>query len=186
MWLPKLRAEDKSFWSILGFTVIIYFVFLCFLGSLFPSFLTEFTAGVLGILIGFGLDRRIDAWKNERDKKDLLSDLRNELEEIKDKLKGVHLLYPDIWDSAISSGQIRLLNSEQVRKLASVYRYIKETDYEVLRLRDAEEDSKRKPTSSTLNRYLMLLYAYKSRRETCRKRIDEILQEKWWGSKVKN
>ncbi|MDH5780895.1 MAG: hypothetical protein OEZ29_09920, partial [Candidatus Bathyarchaeota archaeon] len=87
-------------------------------------------------------------FQNEYRKKEKLSVLRTlrieEIEETRQKLVGMgYLLYPDIWDSAISSGQIRLLNSEQVTILAEVYRFIKGTAYEAKRVRDFVEDRRR-------------------------------------------
>jgi len=146
--------------------------------SLLPQLLVTFS----GVFLAFLFDRLID-WNNrKRNKKNLLRDLHDELKEIRGKLRGqVFLLYPDIWDSAISSGQIRLLTSEQVTKLATVYRFIKGTDYEAMRVRDAKEDSERESNVRTLNRLRELLIAHKSRESNCRKRIDAILQEKWWN-----
>jgi len=141
----------------------------------------------LGVFLAFTLDRAIDMYYNRRDRRDLLRDLHNELEETKGKLTGAaSMLYPDIWDSAISSGQIRLLKSEQVTKLARVYRYIKGTQYEAMRLRDAAEDYRRKTSRGIVKAELHLRWqsysvAQLEREEELRKRIDEILKEKWWN-----
>ena len=164
--------------------------FLAELVRLFPQFAVTF----LGVFLAFLLDRAID-WRNRRrDRRDLLRDLRDELEETKDKLTGKALmLYPDIWDSAISSGQIRLLNSEQVTKLAKVYRLIKGTEYEAGRVRDVAEDYRKrerievehglvlwdsKPLKKLWRDYSI---KQKSREKITRKMIEEILKEKWWN-----
>ena len=143
----------------------------------------------LGVFLAFTLDRAIDMYYNRRDRRDLLRDLHNELEETKGKLTGAaSMLYPDIWDSAISSGQIRLLKSEQVTKLARVYRRIKGTQYEAMRLRDAAEDYRKMSKTPSPDasvqlhaRWLDYSIAHKKREEETRKMIEEILNEKWWN-----
>jgi hypothetical protein len=189
-WLSQVKVEDRSFWNIIGFTVIIYLFFVFFLGS--PSFLSELFAGVLGILIGFGLDRRIDARKDERDKKELLRDLRDELEETKRKIfpqtESVLMLYPEAWDSATSSGRIRVLNSEQVRKLSTVYRDIKGTQYEAEWVRRAVEEFNNVPETEKERRkwlekrYNDLWARQLKRGKELSTEIEEILKEKWWSS----
>jgi len=185
-----MKVEDRSFWNIIGLTVIIYLIFGFFLGA--PGFLSELFAGVLGILIGFGLNRRIDAQKDERDKKDLLRDLRDELEETKRKIfpqtESVLMLYPETWDSATSSGRIRVLNSEQVRKLSKVYRDIKGTQYEAEWVRRAVEEFNNVPeTEKERRKWLKKRYSDLWARQLERGKelsveIEEILKEKWWSS----
>ena len=158
------------------------------LAKLVPQFAVTF----FGVFLAFSLDRVIDWIYRRRDRNDLLRDLREELEETKSKLTGKgYMLCPDIWDSAISSGQIRLLNSEQVTKLARVYRYIKGTEYEAGRVRDLAEDYRRRerievehghvPWDSKPLKELWRDYSIrqKSREEITRTMIEEILKEEW-------
>lgn len=151
------------------------------LAKLFPQLAVTF----LGVFLAFSLDRAIDWGKRKQDRRDLLHDLREELEESKKKLtsQGI-LLYPDIWESAISSGQIRLLNSEQVTKLARVYRFIKGTDYEATRVRDVGEDYEgkrlREDSIALSERWRELSTILKQREAKLRNMIEEILKEKWW------
>ncbi len=186
----RMKVEDRSFWNMIGVTVIIYIFFVFFLGS--PGFLSELFAGILGILIGFSLNRRIDARKDEQDKKDLLRDLRDELEETKRKIfpqtESVLMLYPETWDSATSSGRIRVLNSEQVRKLSKVYRDIKGTQYEGEWVRRAVEEFNNVPeTEKERRKWLEKRYSDLWARQLERGKelsveIEEILKEKWWSS----
>jgi len=103
--------------------------------------LPQLVVTFVGVFLAFILDRVIDWRKRRQDKKALLRDLRNELKVIGSRLNGKgYLHFPDIWDSAITSGQIRLLSSEQVIKLASVYRDVKGIEYEAKRVRDLAEE----------------------------------------------
>ena len=105
------------------------------------DYLTEFVAGALGVFLALNLDDFFKERTKEKERKRLLADLKSELEEISQKLTGRgNLLNPYIWDSAISSGQIRLLDSEQVRELSSIYRDIKSNEYEAIRCRDLGEE----------------------------------------------
>jgi hypothetical protein len=149
----------------------------------------ELLATFLGVFAAFSLDRLIDWIKNFRSREDLKRDLRNELEEIRGKLTGRGLrLYPDIWDSAISSGQIRLLNSEQVRKLRNVYDLVKGTDYEAMRVRDAAIDfekakaGQQKDTSLWEQRWAEYSQHGIQREKELRAMIENILKEDWLNS----
>jgi hypothetical protein len=82
-------------------------------------------------LVCLGLGLKFNAKK-------MLRNLACELNRMKDNLTGdAYRLYPDIWDSAIASGKLYLLEPEQQTKLTNVYRIIKGTDYEAVRVRDA-------------------------------------------------
>jgi len=164
------------------------------------SFLPPF----FGVLAAFGLDRLVEWVRKYLSRRNLLRDLREELGETGNKLTGAgSLLYPDIWDSAISSGQIRLLKSEQIRKLARVYSFIKGTEYEATRLRDAAEDFRKAPTGILIQkdgsrietpeqiwqkkflhkRWTDYSGVHLARETELRGKIDEILKETWWKTK---
>jgi hypothetical protein len=91
-------------------------------------------------------------------------------------------LYPDIWDSAVTSGQLELLTSEQVTKLANVYRKIKGTDYEAIRVRDAREAYTMRtpnPYTNLEENWTDLSKRHLVRMEETKALIDEILKEPW-------
>jgi hypothetical protein len=154
----------------------------------FFGFLTEFLAGLFGVLLAFTLDRAIDEKKRRQDKEDLLRDLSTELGVIKSNLTGKgNLHFPDIWESAISSGQIRLLDSEQVRKLASIYHDVKGMEYEAIRCRDLAEKirlEKTKGQTQHLNELTYLWGGYSAgligQEKKLLSKIEEILKEEWW------
>jgi hypothetical protein len=110
-----------------------------YLGAFVP-FLTEFSAGVLGIYLGLQVDRAKEQKKKNQDRNDLFNNLNVELKEIEGMLGRNDRLFFDIWDSAISSGQLMLLHSEQVIKLSRVYRLVKICDYEAQTLRRVREE----------------------------------------------
>jgi hypothetical protein len=151
------------------------------LAKLLPQLIVTF----LGVFFAFMLDRAIDWRKKNQDKKHLVLDLRNELERIKDELTGKgNLHFPDIWDSAISSGQIRLLQSELVLRLESIYRDVKGIEYEAKRVRDLAEVyrlTKAKGQVSGDLEYMWGRYtaSLKSGEDDLRKKIEALLQEKW-------
>lgn len=156
--------------------------FLTELNKLLPQLGVTF----VGVFLAFLLDRAIDWHKRKQKIKDLLRDLREELEESRDKLTGnANLHFPDIWKSAISSGQIRLLNSEQVTQLARVYRDIQAIEYNAKWVKQAREDfvAAGHPTRRTLlkDRWKKYSKIQREREENLRKEIESILREKWWG-----
>lgn len=190
--LSNLTPEDKTLLSVIMVTLFVYFVFFFFYSATtFLGFLTSFVAGVLGILIGFGLDRKIEQRKNNRIKRDFLPLIHYELTEIKGKIypqtETVNMLYPEIWDSLISSGVIRLLSSEQVTKLSKVYRFIKGTQFEAEWVRRAIEEYNNVPPAEKerrqwlKNRFSELWLRHNERGKGLSKEIEDILKEKWWN-----
>ena len=110
----------------------------------FRTFAPEFFAVLLAFITGIGTDRLVEERRNRQERKALLNALRIELEAIKEiAITRRERLYPDEWDSAISSGQLRLLSFQQKKKLAKIFRFITEIDYERRLVKDAEEDYKR-------------------------------------------
>lgn len=126
--------------------------------------------------------------QKKQDRKDLLQDLFNELGVIKSNLTGKGKLhFPDIWESAISSGQIRLLESEHVRKLASIYHDVKGMEYEAIRCRDLAEEirlAKAKGQDKHLDDLTLLWSRFsailRDREKRLLIKIDEILKEEMW------
>jgi len=134
----NMKYENKIFYIVAG-TIVFFSIYIWFtMPSQFQDFYTKFVAGFLGVLIGFNLDRIVESSGNRHDKKILLHTLRNELIEINKMLVSpspitgdASMLYPDIWDSAISSGQLKLLDLEQITKLSKIYRLIKSIEFEM-------------------------------------------------------
>ena len=178
---------------VLGvFSIILLLYFLTVFGNdTSQRYLTSFSAGVLGVLLGFLLNRKVDKQKDNRVKKDFLKLIYEELTKIKGQLhppKEIYILYTDIWDSMVSSGLIRLLNSDQVSKLSRLYKAIKGTSYEAEWVRRNYEElctipdidfAKKLATqdNAVLNRDRQY-----ERMKGLNQDIDNVLKEKWWNS----
>ncbi|MGD0204551.1 MAG: hypothetical protein ABSC20_11690 [Candidatus Bathyarchaeia archaeon] len=136
-----------------------------------------------GVFLAFMLDRVIDWRKEQQAKKELLKNLSCELNELKNSLtKDAPKLYPDIWDSAVASGQLELLDSEQLTKLTNVYRKIKGTDYEGTRVRDAKDAFEETSSPDARKHYSIQSQAHEKRIEETKALIDEVLNEPWLKS----
>jgi hypothetical protein len=128
-----------------------------------------------GVFLAFSLDRYIDREKEQKARKELLRNIMEELERIKDELLGeAKLLYTDIYDSAVTSGKLDLLNTEQLTKLTNVYRKIKEQEHEATRIRDRHEAE----TQDTLE-LGKLRHNNALRRTELIKTIGKVLAEYW-------
>jgi hypothetical protein len=135
-------------------------------------------ATFLGVFVGFYLNRYWESEKKNEDRKDLLRSLRNELEGIEKKLCHANLLYPDIWESAVSSGKLLLLSPEYLFKLKPIYNYIEGIEYEAQRLRDVKEDFKRTGSEEQLQRWVTDSKIQIKKETELQLRIHELLQDK--------
>jgi hypothetical protein len=140
----------------------------------------ELVVTFAGVFLAFLLDRFIDLRKERGAKEELLENINCELTRLKDTLTGdAYRLYPDIWDSAVTSGKLGLLNSEQLAKLTNVYRKIKGTDYEAIRVRDAKAAFEQTGSHDARKDWAILSIAHSQRMQETRESIDEVLKEKW-------
>jgi len=78
-WFSNLRFEQKLFLIVVGGMVFFYAYVYVFLQLIFLQFLAEFTAGFLGILIGFYLDRQNELRKRIGISKQIINSLLVEL-----------------------------------------------------------------------------------------------------------
>jgi hypothetical protein len=133
-----------------------------------------------GVFLAFMLDRLIDWKKEQKTKEELLKNLACELNRMKDNLTGdAYRLYPDIWESAIASGKLDLLDPEQQTKLTNVYRVIKGTDYEAVRVRDAKEAFEITHSNESRNNLSILSSRHMERMRKTIEAINEVLKEHW-------
>jgi hypothetical protein len=144
----------------------------------------ELTVTFAGVFLAFMLDRAID-WNKERlTRNELLKNISCELREMKKSLTGdAYKLYPDVWESAVASGKLELLNPDQLTKLTNVYRKIKGTDYEAVRVRDAKEaymqDAHPTNMKHLQENWASLSQAHLARMQETKALIDEVLKERW-------
>jgi hypothetical protein len=137
-----------------------------------------------GVFLAFMLDRLIDWRKEQQAKKEMLKNLACELNELKKSLTGdAYKLYPDVWDSVVASGKLELLSSDQLTKLTNVYRIIKGTDYEAVRVRDAKEAFMQNNHPSVMihlqENWTRISSNHLKRMAETNALIDEVLKEPW-------
>lgn len=135
----------------------------------------------------FLLDRLINWVNRVRARQDLKHRLHVELETVRGKVSpqtdSVVMLYPDIWDSAVSSGELGLLDANEVVKLAEVYRFVKGTQYEAEWVRRSIEEYNNVPATEKerrdwlKDRFTFLWARHNERGEKLTTRIDEIFQD---------
>lgn len=135
-----LKKLEKDMLSLTFAAVVLWGIVFLLLGlSVFFDFVTEFFAGLFGVLIAFLIEDKAQKHKENDDRDNLCRDIRDELYQIRESMENEHLFYPDIWDSAVASGQLRLLNSDQTRVLTNVYRDIRRIGYDSTRLEEFDE-----------------------------------------------
>jgi hypothetical protein len=144
----------------------------------------ELTVTFAGVFLAFMLDRAIDWNKERQTRNELIKNIACELKEMKKILTGdAYKLYPDVWDSAVASGKLELLNSDQLAKLTNVYRKIKGTDYEAVRVRDAKEaymnGNRHHIPNGAHENWNSLSSTHITRMEETKALIDEVLKEPW-------
>jgi hypothetical protein len=188
----EIRMLELAVVSIVGVAILIsisgvmgiipYADGFISVGSLF--------AGIFGIIIGFQLDRISDKNKDFQTKNDFLNLIHEELTEIRKKVypqtRETYILYTDVWDSAVSSGVIRLLSTEQVGALSKIYKSIKGTSYEAEWVRRDFEELQGLPDDSSskipvLIKCIGVRDRHYERMENLSKEIDGILKKGWWN-----
>ncbi len=171
------------FWLVLASIFIIFFITLAFPPAIFIEFLIGFIAGALGILRGFGIQGLIDDDKDNKMANDFLNLIRNELEEIRNKTadsNNIGLLYTDAWDSAVSSGIIRLLNAKQVLELSKIYKSIRDYTLQakifLKKLERSDSFENKKNESQLLETQVEITKA----NNKLHNKVNAILKEPWW------
>jgi hypothetical protein len=171
-----LDLADWILISVSAISIGTIFVFHTF--GLYWSFITEFIAGLLGVLVAFSLDRYIDRRRSKNDRKKLLLDLRLELDRITKQIEPLLnrldkpvIFYSEIWDSAVSSGQLRLISSEQLMQFTRLYKFIRESNFTAEKIIDLDEEQE--PSTSIDGR------AFRKLKRTLRLQyLDELRQIK--------
>jgi hypothetical protein len=133
-----------------------------------------------GVFLAFTLDRLIDYRKEQRIKHVLLRNLAHELKRLKEALSGeAKRLDHDIYDSAVASGRLNFLASEQLMEITDVYTKIKNTDIRAMSVIIARDAFDRSKSDHHQKEYSFLKNAYNIRKQEAGKLIDEILKEPW-------
>ncbi|UCE28567.1 MAG: hypothetical protein JSV85_04610 [Candidatus Bathyarchaeota archaeon] len=143
----------------------------------------------LGILAAFGLRSWWEWRRDNQNRKKLRATVKNELQKCASLLKGKGMLLPTMmWDSTITSGDVKLLSYGERTKLSSIHFEIENHNYEAKRVRDSAI------TAQTGSRDVILdgqkasiwLWQRLSKRfynneKTLRQKISELLEEPWWS-----
>ncbi|MDH5732478.1 MAG: hypothetical protein OEY88_01665 [Candidatus Bathyarchaeota archaeon] len=142
----------------------------------------------LGVLAAFGLGRLWDWIKDRRNKGKLKENLRNELEKCMNLLTGEGKLLPTMmWNSTVTSGDVKLLSFDERTNLSSVYFDIENHNYEAKRVRDSAviaqtgpRDSTRDGKKAAIWHWERLSKALIENEKVLKQQISELLKESWW------
>jgi hypothetical protein len=190
----QLQNEVLIIVLVIVGTLTVFSFTLLYPSVIFVEFLVGYVAGALGILLGFGIQGLIDLDKDKKTMTDFLTLIHEELLETKVKLalntEKIEALYTDVWDSAISSGAVRLFNAEQVTKISKTYKAIKNYSFEAELIRNGFEKLKDSPINenkyeSFKNNSKTIDLNNEARRikKILNRQIEELLKESWWNTK---
>jgi len=140
-----------------------------------------------GVLGAFALQRLYGWYRDSQNEKKLKESLRSELERCLALLTGKGNLLPVMmWNSAVSSGDVKLLSYDERTQLSGVYFEIENHNYEAKRVRDSAIVAQTGPRDVILNgKKASLAYWVKSSealRENegnLKQRISELLKASW-------
>jgi len=97
----------------------------------------------LGVIGGLAAQRLYDWIKDEGNKRKLKENLKNELEKCIELLTGQGNLLPIMmWNSTVTSGDVKLLSFDERNKLSRIYFEIANHNYEAKRVRDSAVEAK--------------------------------------------
>jgi hypothetical protein len=137
----KIRSKDiEDLVIVVIVSIIIFILFLADRLFHLSYHKEEFLIVVLlGFILGYGTNRYTEVYKRKKDKKNLLSNINDELNKIMNVLTGTlppNRLHAPIWDSAIASGLLRLLSLDQMKSLAEVYNVVKDVDEDAKKVKE--------------------------------------------------
>ena len=138
-----------------------------------------------GVLIAFAIARAYDWLKNWRDKGKLLQSLNRELQDCTGKLTGKGNLIPiDMWQSAIASGKVMLLSSEQQEKLGRIYHALDNHIWDSKKLWNvgviAKTQRDGRVNTPAKRMYAPLTLEHVKTEKSLKASVDNLLEEKWW------
>jgi hypothetical protein len=148
-----------------------------------------FTETFLGILTAFGLRRLWDWRKDNQNRKKLKESLKNELQGCIGLLVGKGMLLPTImWNSTVTSGDVKLLSYNWRTRLSSVYFEIENHNYEAKRVRDSAIVAQTGSRDIILDGQKAPLWHWHAlskrlyeNEKILKQRISKLLKEPWWG-----
>lgn len=114
--------------------------------------------------------------------------LKNELESCASRLMGKGLLLPTkMWNSTVTSGDVKLLSFDERTQLSSLYFEIENHNYEAKRVRDDAVVARTGPRRVIMKGmdqarayWERLSKALLENEKILKQRISELLKESWW------
>ena len=142
----------------------------------------------LGILGAFALERLYRLYKDRKNRKKLKENLKNELEVGMSRLIGKGMLLPTkMWNSAVTSGDLKIVSFPERTQLSSIYCEIENYNYEAKRVRDsavvAQTGSRRvivDGMTPAMAYWRNLSKALLEEEETLKQSISEFLKDPLW------
>lgn len=147
-----------------------------------------------GVFLAFMLDRFIDWRKDQKTKTSYLKLIHQELYDIRVFASAeiqytgqLRSLYTDIWDSMVSSGDLCLLDAEQVLTLSTLYKHIKGAAFELEWFRKVADQYATIPDAE-INMKKMFknkleegIQIQMDKLKALQAEIDDVFQKKWWS-----
>lgn len=141
-----------------------------------------------GVLGAFALERLYSWYKDGQNRKKLKENLKNELESCLSQLTGKGMLLPTMmWNSTVTSGDVKLLSFAERTQLSSVYFEIDNHNYEAKRVRDSAIVARTGSHDVILNGmkeprayWERLSKTLREHEEILRQKISKLLKEPWW------
>ena len=142
----------------------------------------------IGVLAAFALERIYSWWRDNQTKGEIKESLRNELERCVELLVGKGNLLPiTIWNSTITSGDVKILPFDERRQLSAIYFEIENHNYEAKRVRDgaviAQTGSGGRRLDgmpAPLAHWTKLSERLKKEEQVLRQKISKLLEAAWW------
>jgi len=135
----------------------------------------------VGIVIGFSLDRLYSLYADKKNRRKLKGNLVNELKSCQQLLKGLGNLLPTtMWNSAISSGDIRLLSYTDRSNLSSLYFEIDNFNYEAKRVRDVAVMVNTTHSNDAISYWKGLTVDMMNNELLLKEKITKVLESKMW------
>jgi hypothetical protein len=133
----------------------------------------------LGVIGGLAAQRLYDWLKDEGNKKTLKESLKNELEKCIELLTGQGNLLPTMmWNSTVTSGDVKLLSFNDRTKLSQIYFNIENHNYEAKRVRDIAVMVNKRGSGGSLDKLNIDAEAYWKKLSVILSQQERFLKEK--------
>lgn len=143
--------------------------------------LINFLSSFLGILTAFISKWLFNYYKNSKDRKKLLTLLKEELGRNSELLIGKgNLLQDAIWKMMINTGGFMLFNIDERAKISQIYTLVENHNYEAEKVRNISILSVGLRSQSMWKLHCHLSQRLIDNEKNIKKKIDQLLQENIW------